>query len=206
MANRWRNNGNSDRLYFGVLQIHCSHEIKRHLLLGRKAMTNLNSILKIRDITLPSKIHIVKVMVFPLVMYGCESWTIKKALKNWYFWTVVLRKILESPLDCKEIKAVHPKGNQSWVFIGRTDAEAEAPILRPTWCKELTYWKRPWCWERLMAGEEGVNRGWNGWMASLTQWTWVWVSSSIWWWTGNPGVLQSMESQRVKHDWATELN
>ena len=75
-----------------------------------------------------------------------------------------------------------------------------------TWCKELTHWKRPWCWERLKAGGEGDNKGWDGWMASATQWTWIWVSSGSWWWTGKPGVLQSMGSQRVRHDWATELN
>ena len=108
----------------------CSHEIKRHLLLGRKAMTNLDSKLKSRDITLPTKVHLIKAMVFPVVMYGYESWTIK-APKNWCFWTVVLEKTLESPLDCKEIKPVNPTGNQSWIFIGRTDAEAETPILWP---------------------------------------------------------------------------
>ena len=96
-------------------------------------MTNLDSILKSRDITLPTKIHIVKAMVFPVVTYGCESWTIRKGWvpKNWCFWTVVLEKTLESPLNRKEIKPVHPKGNQSWIFIGRTDAEAETPILWP---------------------------------------------------------------------------
>ena len=118
---------------------------------------------------------------------------------------MVLEKTLESPLDCREIKLVHPKGNQSWIFIGRTDAEAETPILLATWCEELTHWKRPWCWERLKAGE-GEDRGWDGWMASLTQWIWVWVSSRSWWWIGKPGVLQSKESQRVGHDRATELN
>ena len=110
----------------------CSHKIKRHLLLGRKAMTNLDSILRSWDSTLPTKVHLVKAMVFPVVMYGCESSIIKKAkLKNWCFWTVVLEKTLESPLDCKEIKPVNPKGNQSWIFSGRTDAEAETPILWP---------------------------------------------------------------------------
>ena len=101
----------------------CSHEIKRRLLLGRKAMTNL---LKSRDITLPAKVRLVKAMVFPVVMYGCETWTIKKAEHQRIetFWTVVLEKTPESPLDCKEFKIVHPKGNQSWIFIGRTDAEA----------------------------------------------------------------------------------
>ena len=91
--------------------------------------------------------------------------------------TVVLEKILESPLDCKEIQPVHPKGNQSWVFIGRTDVEAETVYTLATWCKELTHLKRPWCWERLRAGRERDNRGWDGWMASPTQWTWVWVNS-----------------------------
>ena len=103
----------------------CSHEIKRHLVFGRKAMTNLDSILKNRDITLPTKVCPVKTLVFPVLMYEYESWTIK----NWCFWTVVLEKTLESPLDCKEIQPVHPQGNQSWIFMGRTDAEAETPIL-----------------------------------------------------------------------------
>ena len=131
-----------------------------------------------------------------------ESWV----PKNWCFSTVVLEKTLESPLVCKEIQPVHSKGDQSWVFIGRTDAEAETPILWATWCEELTHLKRPWCWERLRAGEEGDNREWDGWMASSTQWTWVYVNSESWWWTGRPGVLQFMGSQRVRHDWATELN
>ena len=106
----------------------CSHEIKRRLLLGRKVMTNLDSTLKSRDITLSTKVRLVKAMVFPVVMYGCdkESW----APKNWCFWTVVLEKTLESPLDCKEIQPGHCK-DQSWVFIGRTDVEAGTPILWP---------------------------------------------------------------------------
>ena len=164
-------------------------------------MTNLHSILKSRDITnkgpssQSSGFSSSHVWMWELDYKG--SW----AQKNWCFWTVVLEKILESPLDCKKIQPVHPKGNQPWIFIGRTDAEAETP----TWCKELTHWKRPWCWERLEVGE-GDNRGWDGWMASPTQWTWVWVSSRSWWWTGKPGVLQSIRSQRVRHDWATELN
>ena len=121
---------------------------------------------------------------------------------------MVLEQSLESPLDCKEIQPVHPKGDQSWVFIGRTDAEAETPILwtSATWGEELAHWKRPWCWEKLKAGGEGDDGGWDGWMASPTQWTWVWVNSGSWWWTGRPDVLQSMGSQRVRHDWVTELN
>ena len=110
----------------------CSHEIKRRLLLGRKIMTNLDSILKSRDITLPTKVHLVKAMFFPVVMYGCESWTVKKAEhRRIDAFFVVLEKTLESPLDCKEIQPVHSKGDQSWVFIGRTDAKAETPVLWP---------------------------------------------------------------------------
>ena len=116
-----------------------------------------------------------------------ESW----ALNNWCFWTVVLEKTLESPLDCKEIQPVHPNGNQYWVFIGRIDVEAETPILGPPDAKNWLVWKRPRCWERLKAGEKGDDRGWDGWMASPTQWTWVWVSSRSWWWTGRPGVLHA---------------
>ena len=116
-----------------------------------------------------------------------ESWV----LKNWCFWTVVLEKTLEGPLDFKEIKPVNPKGNQSWIFIGRTDVEAEAPILWPPDEKSWLIWKAIWCWERLKVGEEGDDRGWDGWLASPTQWTWVWASSRSWWWTGRPGLLQS---------------
>ena len=121
-----------------------SHEIKRHLLLGRKPMTNIDSILKSRDIALLTKVHIVKAMVFPVAMYRCESWTIKKA-EHWrtdafelWCW-----RSLESPLDCKEIQSVHPKGNQSWIFTGRTDAEAEAPILWPPAMKNWLIGKLP---------------------------------------------------------------
>ena len=113
---------------------------------------------------------------------------------------------LESSLDWKEIQPVHPKRNQSWIFIGRTDVEAETPILWPPDTKSWLHWKRPWCRERLKAGGEGDNSRWDVWMASLTQWTWVWASSGSWWWTGKSGVQQSMGSQRVEHDWVTELN
>ena len=131
MANGWRKKMDKvTDFIFLVSKItvdgNCSHEIKRRLLLGRKAMTNLESILKRRAITFPTMVCLVRAMVFPVVVYGCESWTIKKAerWRTWCFWTVVLEKTLESPLDCKEIQPVHPKGDQSWVFIGRTDAEA----------------------------------------------------------------------------------
>ena len=129
-----------------------------------------------------------------------ESW----APKNWCFWTGVLEKTLESPLDCKQIQPVHIKGNsvlnthwKDWCWSWNSNPLA-------TWCEELTHWKRPWGWERLRAGGEGDDRGWDGWMASPTWWTWVWASSSGWWWTGRPGVLHSMESQRVGHDWMGE--
>ena len=162
---------------------------------------------KQRDITLPTKVHLVKAMIFPVVMYGYESWTIKKAgrLKNWCFWTVVLEKTLESPLACKEIQPVHPKGNQSWIFIGRTNAEAETPILWPSDAKNWLTRKDPdagkdWRQEEKETTEDEMV-GWHHW-----QWTWVWVNSRSWWWTGRPSVLQSMGLQRVRHDWATELN
>ena len=114
-----------------------------------------------------------------------ESW----ALKNWCFWTVVLGKTLESPLDGKEIQPVHPKGSQSWIFIGRTDAEAKTSILWPPDGKSRLIWKDPDAGKDWRVGGEGDDRGWDGWMASLTQWTWVWVNSGSWWWTGRPGVL-----------------
>ena len=128
-----------------------------------------------------------------------ESWV----PKNWCFWTVVLEKTLESPLDCKEIQPVHPKGNQSWIFIARTDVEAEAPKLWPPDVKNLLLGKDP---DAGKDGGEQDDRGWDGWMASPTWWVWVWASSGSWWWTGKPGVQQFMVSQRVRHDWATELN
>ena len=114
----------------------CSHEIKRRLLLGRKVVTNLDNILKTRDITLPTKVHLVKAMVFPVVMYGCESWTVKKAERQridaFELWC--WRRLL-SPLDCKESQPVHFEGDQPWVFFGRNDAKAEAPVLWPPHAK-----------------------------------------------------------------------
>ena len=128
-----------------------------------------------------------------------ESW----AQKNWCFWTVVLEKTsLESPLDCKEIQPVHPKGNQSWVFTGRTDVEAETPIIWPPDANNWFIWKDPDVGKDWTQEE----RGWNSWMALTTQWTWVWVNSRSWWWTGRPGVLWFMGLQRIGHDLATELN
>ena len=157
-------------------------------------MTNLDSILKSRDITLPTKVCLVKAKVFPVVRYGCEldykeSWPVK----NCSFWTVVLEKTLESPLDCKEIHPVHSEGDQPWDFFGRNDQSWSSSTLA-TWWEQLTCWKRPWL-GMTEAGGEGDDRGWDGWMASLTWWAWVWASSRSWWWTGRPGVLQSMGSQ-----------
>ena len=145
----------------------CTHEIKRHLFLGRKAMINLDSILKHRDITLPTKVHLSQSYVFSsghawMWELDCEeSW----ASKNWYFWTVVLEKTLESPLDCKEVQPVHPKGDQSWVFIGRTDVEAEIPILWPSDAKSWLIWKDPDAGKDWRQEEKGMTEdemvGWH---------------------------------------------
>ena len=205
MANRWGNKRNSDRLYFSGSKITAdadySHEIKRRLLPGRKAMTNPDSTLKNRDITLPTNVcsqsySFSSSHVWMWELDDKKHW----APKNWRLQTVVLEKTLESPLASKQIKLVNPEETQSWIFIRRTNAEDE------TWCEEPTHWKRPWYWEMLKAGGEGDNRGWDGWMASPTQWTWVWASSRSWWWRGKPGVLWFMGSQRVWHNWATELS
>ena len=181
-----------------------SHEIKRLLLLGR---TNLDSIFKSRDITLPTKVSLVKAMVFPVVTYGCESWTIKKAkcqrIDIFELWC--WRRLLRVPWTARRsnqsiLKKISPECSfKDWCWSWNSTTLA-------TWCKELTYLKRPWCLERLKAGGEGDDRGWNGWMASPTQWTWVWINFGSWWWTGRPGELQSMGSQRIGDDWVTELN
>ena len=172
----------------------------------RKTMTNLDSILKGRNITLPTKVHLVKAMVFPVVMYGCESWTIKK-VEHWRINAFELwcwRRLLRVPWTARRsnqsiLKEISPECSlEDWCWSWNSNTLA-------TWFEGLTHWKRPWCWERLNVGE-GDDRGWNGWMASLTWWTWVWASSRSWWWTGKPGVLQSMVLQRVGHDWVTELN
>ena len=169
MGNRW---GNSERLFLGsriTANGDCSHEIKRHLLLERKAMTNLESLLKSRDITLPTEVHLVKAMVFAVVMCGCESWTIKKA-EHWRIDTFELwcwRRLLRVPWTTRG-------SNQSILKEISSEYSLEGLMLRlklqylATWCEELTHRKRPWCWERLKAGGEGDNRGWDGWMARLT--------------------------------------
>ena len=133
-------------------------------------------------------------------LYYKQSW----APKNWCFWTVVLEKTLESPLDCKEIQPVHPKGDQSWVFIGRIWGWSWNSNTLATWWEKLIHLKRPWCWERLKAGGEEDDRGWDDLMALRTQWTWVLVNSRSWWWTVRTGMLWFKGSQRVGHGWATE--
>ena len=170
---RWGNNGNSDRLYFlgskTTADSDSSYEIKTHLLLGRKAMTNLYIILKNRDITLRTKVCIVKAMVFPVVMYGCEGWTIKKAecrrIDTFELWCY--RRLLRVPWTER-------RSNQSIVKEINLEYSLEGLVLKlklPYFghlMGELTHWKKPWCWERLRAGGEGDYRGWGGWMASLT--------------------------------------
>ena len=210
MANRWGNSGTvTDLIFWGskiTADSDCSHGIKRCLLLGRKVMTNLDRILKSRHITLPTKVRLVKAMVFPVVMYGCDSWTIKKAERRridaFELWC--WRRLLRVPLTAR-------RSNQSILKEISPEYSLEGLMLKlnsntsATWCEELTHLKRPWCWERRKAGGEGDDRAWDEWMASLTQWTWVWVNSGSWWWTGRPGVLQFMRSQRVRHNWGTEL-
>ena len=155
----------------------CSHEIKRYLLLGRKVMTNLDSILKNRDITLSTKVSLVKAMVFPVVMYGCKSWTVKKAeRRNIDAFELWCWRRLESPLDCKEIQPVRPKGDQSWVFFGRTDAKAETPVLWPSHVKSWLIGKdsdagRDWGQEEKGTTEDEM-AGWHHWLdGHESEWT-----------------------------------
>ena len=185
----------------------CSHEIKRCLLLGRKAMANLDSIFKSRDITLLTKVWLLKAMFFfsshawMWELDHKESW----APKKWCFWTfVVWRKLLSNPWAARRekqsiLKEINPEYThwKDWCWNWSSNTLA-------TWCEDLTHLKRPWCWERLKAGRKGDDRGWDGWIASPTQWIWVWVSSRSWWRTGKPGMLQSMGSQRIRLDWSTE--
>ena len=170
-------------------------------------MTNLDSILKSRDITLPTKVCLIEAMVFPVVMYGCESWTVKKAERRridaFELWC--WRRLLRVPWTARRsnqsilkrsVLGVHWK-DWRWSWNSSTLATSR---------EELSHWKRPWCWEGLGAGGAKDDRAWDGWMASPTRWTWVWLNSGSWWWTRRPGVLWFMGSQRVRHDWETELN
>ena len=165
-------------------------------------MTNLDSILRSRDITLLTKVHLVKAIVFPVVMYVTCSWTIWEseqwridAFKLWC-WRRLLR-----------VSWTARRSNQSILKEISPDYSLEGLMLKLKFqyfdhlMQRQTHLKRPWCWERLKAGGEGDNWGWDGWILSLTQWTWVWVNSGSWWWTGRPGVLQSMVLQKVRHNW-----
>ena len=168
----------------------CSHEIKRPLLLLRKAMTNLDSILKSRDITLPTEVCLVKAMVFPVVMNGCESWTVKKA-EHWridafklYCW----RRPFRVPWTARRsnhsiLKEINPKYSLEGLMLKLQYFGYQM--------QRVTHWKRPWWWKWSKVGGAGDDRGWDSWMASMMQGTWVWVGSGNWRWTGKPGVLQS---------------
>ena len=206
MVNRWGNSGSSVRLYFGgapksLQMVTAAMKLKDACFLGRKVMTNLDSILKSRYITLPKNVHLVKAMFFSIVIYGCESWTIKKA-EQWR-------------IDAFELWCWRRLLRVSW-----TARKSNQPILKelcPEYSLEglmlklkLQYFghlmRRADSFEKTLMlgktdGRRKCNRGWDSWMASPTQWTWVWASSGSWWWTGRPAMLQSMGSQRVRHDW-----
>ena len=196
MADRWGNSGNSVRLYIFGLQNHCRWRLQpwnlETLTPWKESHDQPREHIKKQRHYFVNKALSSEVYDFPRSHVWMWELDYKKTWvpKNWCFSTVVLEKTLENPLDCKEIQPVHPKGNQSQIFIGRTDVEAETPILWPPDAKNwLTHWKIPWCWEILKVGGEGDNRGWDGCMASLTQWTQVWVNSGTWWWTGRSGML-----------------
>ena len=178
----------------------CSHEIKRRLLLGRKAVTNLDSILKSKDVTLPTKVCLVKGMVFPVVMYGCESWTIKNA-EHWRIDTFDLwcwRRLLRVPWTARRfnqsiLKEISPEYSLEGLILKLKLQHFGHLMWRTDWLE-----KKSWCWERLKAGGEGDDRGWDGWMASPTQWRWVWVNSRSWWGTGRPDWLPLKEKGLLK--------
>ena len=164
-------------------------------------MTNLDSILKSRDITLPTKVHLVKAMVFPVVMYGCESWTMKKAEhRRIDAFELCWRRLLRVPWTARRsnqsiLEEIIPGGSLEGLML-KLKLQSFGHLMRRADSLE-----RPWCWERVRAGEKGDNRGWNGWMASPTPWTWIWVNSGSWWWTGRPDVLWFMGSQRDMTEW-----
>ena len=198
----------TDFIFFGskiTADGDCSHEIKRYLLLERKAMTNLDRILKSRHITLLTKVHRVKAMVFPVVMYGCDCSTIKKAERQrthdfelWYW-----RRLLRVPWTVRKpnqfiLKEISPEYSLEGLML-KLKLQYFGHLMQRAESLE-----RPWRWARLKAGERD-DRGWDDRMASPTRWIWVWASSGSWWWTGKPGMLQSMGSQTVRHKWASEL-
>ena len=215
MVKQWKQWGCFGAFFWGggskiTADSECSHEITRCIVLGRKVMTNLDSILKSRNITLSTKVHLVKAMVFAVVMYGCESWTIK-IVERWRIDAFELwcwGRLLRVPWTAR-------RSNQSILKEISPECSLEGLMLK----LKLQYfshlmWRadsleKPWCWERLRAGGEGNDRRWDGWMASLTWWTWVWVNSRSWWWRGRPGVLWSMGCKELdtteRLNW-TELN
>ena len=201
MASRWgKKETVADFLFLGskiIVDGDCIHEVKRHLFLGRKAMTKLDSIFKSRDVILPTKVWLVKAMVFPVVTCGCESWTIKKAEHQRInaLYLCCWRRLLRVPWTARRSNHSIPKEISPECSLKGLYWSWNSNALA-TWCEKLTHWKRPWSWERLRVGE-GDNRGWDGWMASLTQWTWAWASSWRQGRTGKPGVLQSIGSQEV---------
>ena len=211
MATIWGNNGNSDRLYFGGLQNHCIWLLQpwnlETLALWKKSYDQPRQHIKKQRCYFTNKDLSGQIYGFSSShewmweLNYKESW----ALKNWCFWIVVLEKTLESPLDSSNKEIQGDPTSQSWrksvLNIHWKDwcwSWNSNPLA--TWCEELTHWKRLWCWERLKAGAEGDDRRWGGWMASAVLCTWVWVGSGSWWWTGRPGMLQSMGSQRVRHN------
>ena len=207
MGNRWGNSGNSVRLYFWGLQNHCRWWLQPwSLLLGRKVMTNLDSLFKSRDITLSTKVHLVKAMVFPVVMYGCKSWTVKKAERRRTdafelgCWRRLLRVSWTARRSIQSILKISSGYSLEGMML-KLKLQYSGHLMRRVDSLEKIL---------MLGGIEGRRRmddtGWDGWTASPTQWTWVWVNSGSWWWTGRPGVLQFLGSQRVGHDWATELN
>ena len=187
----------------------CSHEIIRCLLLGRKAMTNLDNTLKSRDITLLTKVHLVKAMAFPVVMYGyeaCMGYKVSWAQKNWCLWTVVFKKTLESPLDCKEIQPVHLKGNQSWIFTGRTEAETETPKLWPPDMKNWLTEKDPdagkdWRWEEKGTTEDEMIGRHHQVDRHEFQ-----LASGVGYRQGSLVCYSPQSHKELGHDWGTELN
>ena len=167
-------------------------------------MTKLDSIFKSRDVTLSTKVHLVKAMVFPVVMYGCESWTIKKAecqrIDAFELWC--WRRFFRVPWTAKRLnqsilKEINPEYSLEGLML-KLKLQYSGHLMQ-----RMTHWKRPWCWERLKTGWEGDDRGWDGWMASPIQWTWVCTSFGSQWWTGKPSVLKPTGSSRVGHDWVT---